>query len=114
MIGDCFGKGRGSEKRRKQKVHGTDARWTPERPRAGVLPARLRHTRDESARGEFSEGQARKLEPANKSTAAAADFATSDHPARAGIARQLRRAHIIMLRFEPSTERRVFLHGRAL
>ena len=80
----------------------------------GVLPARLRHTRDEPARGEFSEGQARNLEPANKRTAAAAHFATIDHPGGTGIARQLRQAHIIFLRFELSTERRVFFYGRAL
>src|SRR2546430_9664140 len=114
MIGDCFGQRRHREKRRKQKVHGTDARCTPERPRAGVLPARLRHTRDEPARSEFSEGQARNLEPANKRAAAAADFATIDHPGGAGIAWQLGQAHIIFLRFELSPQGRVFFHGRAL
>src|SRR5205085_4165977 len=109
-----FGQGSGREKNKKQKVHGTDARRTPENPRPGVLPARLRHTRDEPARGEFSEGQARNLEPANERAAAAADFATIDHPSGAGIARQLRQGHIIFLRFELSTKRRIFLHGRAL
>src|ERR1051325_8117667 len=78
--------------------------------RAGVLPARLRHTRDKPARGEFSEGQARNLEPANERAAAAADFATIDHPGGAGIARQLRQAHIIFFRFELSPQGRVFLH----
>src|SRR6476620_6017416 len=86
----------------------------PTNPQAGVLPARLRHTRNEPARSEFSEGQARNLEAANKSPAAAADLATINHPRRAGIARQLRQGQIIFLRFELSTERRVFFHGRAL
>src|SRR3954464_8288532 len=86
----------------------------PKTREPGVLPARLRHTRDEPARSELSEGQARNLEPANKRAAAAADFATIDHPGGAGIARQLRQAHIIFLRLELSSQGRVFFHGRAL
>src|SRR4051812_49362651 len=86
----------------------------PKTRRPAFLPARLRHTRDEPAGSEFSEGQARNFEPANKGTVAAAHFATIDHPGGAGIARQLRQAHIIFLRFELSPQGRVFLHGRAL
>ena len=86
----------------------------PKTRRAGFLPARFGHTRDEPVRGEFSERQARNLEPANERPAAAADFATIDHPGGAGIAGKLRQAHVIFLRLELSTQRRVFFHGRAL
>src|SRR5207237_3629750 len=86
----------------------------PKTRRPAFLPARLRHTRDEPARSEFSEGQARNLEAANEGPAAAAHFATVHHPGGAGIARQLGQAHIIFLRFELSPEGRVFFHGRAL
>src|SRR2546423_3756266 len=86
----------------------------PKPRRPAFLPARLRHTRDEPARREFSEGQARNLESANEGAAAAADLATIDHPGGAGIARQLREGQIIFLRFELSPQGRVFFHGRAL
>src|ERR1700704_4585263 len=78
------------------------------------LPARFGHTRDEPGRSEFSEGQARNLETANKRTAAAAHFATIHHPRRAGVARKLRETHIIFLRLQLSPQGRVFFHGCAL
>src|SRR5437588_3672380 len=77
------------------------------------LPARFGHTRDEPVRGEFPESQARNLEAANKRAAAAAHFATIDHPRGAGIARKLRETHVIFLRLQLSTQGRVFFHGRA-
>src|SRR5688572_22313900 len=88
--------------------------WHPNTRRAGSLPARFGHTRDEPARGELAERQARNLEPANKRPTAAADFATIDHPGRAGIAGKLGEGHVIFLRFELSPQGRVFFHGRAL
>src|SRR5947209_3638109 len=86
----------------------------PKTLRAGLLPARLRHTRDKPAGGKLSESQARNLESANECPAAAAHFAAIDHASGAGITRQLGEAHIIFLRFELSPERRVFFHGLAL
>src|SRR5688572_29487105 len=88
--------------------------WHPDTRRAGSLPARFGHTRDEPARGELAERQARNLEPANKRATAAADFATIDHPGGAGIARKLGEGHVIFFRLELSTQGRIFFHGRAL
>src|SRR5688500_7764139 len=92
-------------------ANGTDARktkdkgfmermraWHPNTRRAGSLPARFGHTRDEPARGELAKRQARNLETANKRPAPAADFAAIDHPGGAGIARQLGEGHVIFLR----------------
>src|SRR5687768_15392998 len=86
----------------------------PNTRRAGPLPARFGHTRNESARGELAEGQARNFEAADKRAPAAADFATIHHPGRAGIAWKLGEGHVIFLRLELSPQGRVFFHGRAL
>src|ERR1051325_7058431 len=86
----------------------------PKTRKGGSLPARLGHTRDEPARGKLSERQARNLEAANESAAAAANLATVDHSGRAGIAWKLGETDVVFLRFQLSTERRVLFHSRAL
>src|SRR5579883_2098305 len=64
------------------------------------LPACLGDTRDKARQGGFAEGHARATELAQITVAAAAHRAAVDHPHRAGVARQLREAGVIFLRFE--------------
>src|SRR5437660_5745820 len=60
------------------------------------LPAGLRHARDQSLGREFAKRQPRDFEPANERTAAARHLATVHHPRRAGVARKLRQAGVIL------------------
>lgn len=78
------------------------------------LPARLRHSRDQSCGGELAKREARNLETANKCPAAPGYFTAVNHPGWAGITRKLGQTQVILFRFQLSAERRVFLNGRAL
>src|SRR5260370_37909278 len=80
---------------------------------SGVLPAGLRHSRDQALRGELAKRQPRDFEPADERAAAAGHFATVHHPRRAGVAGKLRQTGVILLRFELGAERGGFLHRRA-
>src|SRR6202162_2093020 len=79
-----------------------------------ILPARLRHARNEPGGSKFTKSETRNLEPANEGAAAAGYLAAIYHPRRAGIARQLRETGIIFLRFQLRPHRCVLLHRRAL
>ena len=79
-----------------------------------ILPARLRHARDEPLRSKLAKSETRNLEAANEGAAAARHLAAIYHPRRAGIARQLRETGIILLRLQLGAHRGVFLHRRAL
>src|SRR5256885_14531635 len=79
-----------------------------------ILPAGLRHARDQSLRGELAKREPRDFESANEGAAAARYFATGHHSGRAGVARKLRQTGVILLRLELSAERGVFLHRLAL
>src|SRR5206468_2224189 len=53
-----------------------------------ILPAGLRHARDQTLRGELAKRQPRDFKPANECAAAARHLATVHHPRRAGVARK--------------------------
>src|SRR5207248_5062286 len=78
------------------------------------LPARLRHTGNETGRSELAKGQAGNLETANESAAPAGHLAAIDHPRRAGVPGQLREADVILFRLQLSTEGSIFRHRLAL
>src|SRR6266480_953811 len=70
-------------------------------PKSGIdpnLPAGLGHARDEPLRSQFTKRQTRHFEAANKSAAAAGNFAPVDHARRAGVTRQLREGSIVFFR----------------
>jgi hypothetical protein len=79
-----------------------------------ILPARLRHARNQPGGSKFTKSETRNLEPANEGAAAAGHQAAIYHPRRAGIARQLRETSVIFLRFQFCPHRCVFLYRRAL
>src|SRR5437763_1324496 len=74
------------------------------------LPARLRHTRDQSIQCGFAEGQPRAAKLPPIAAAASAERAAVDHARRARVTRQLRQAGVIAFRLQFSAERGVFLH----
>src|ERR1051325_5309747 len=78
------------------------------------LPARLRHTGNETGGGELAKREAGNLETANESAAPTAHLATIHHPGGAGIAGQLRETDIILFRLQLRPQRGVFLHRLAL
>ena len=78
-----------------------------------ILPARLGYARDEPLRRQLAEGKPRNLEPANKGAPAPGDFAAVHDAGRAGIARQLGEAGVILLRFQLSAQGGMLLHRRA-
>src|SRR5207244_2577144 len=96
------------------RVHFTSACIAPENRPLVVLPAGLRHARDQSLRGKLAKRQPRDFEPADERAAAARDFATVHDPRRAGVAGELGQTGVILLRLELGPERGVFLHRRAL
>src|SRR5262249_34853617 len=67
-------------------------------PRGVNLPARFCYARDQPLRSQFAKGQARHLEPANKSAPASADFAAVHHARRTRVPRQLRQASVVLFR----------------
>jgi len=79
-----------------------------------ILPARLRHARNEPGGSKFTKSETRNFEAANEGAAAARHLAAIYHPRRAGIAGQLRETGIIFLRFQLRPYRCVFLYRRAL
>src|ERR1041385_6087247 len=89
-------------------------REAPEPAASGELPARLRHTGNETGGSKLAKRQAGNLETANKSAAAAAHLATIHHPGRAGVAGQLRETDIVLLRLQLRPQRGVFLRRLAL
>src|SRR4030095_2463742 len=82
------------------------ARWL-------TLPARLSYARDQSLRRQLTESEPRYLESANKTAAAACDFAPVYHTRGTGVAWQLCKAGIILFRLQLGTERSVLLYRRA-
>jgi hypothetical protein len=74
-----------------------------------TLPAGLRYTRDLARGSKLAKSKARNFEPANKCAATATDFAAIHHPGGTGIARQLRKSDVILLRLQLGTERGIFL-----
>ena len=80
----------------------------------GILPARLGYARDQTLRGQLAKGETRQLEAADERAATARHFATIYNPRRAGVARQLRQAGVIFLRFQLGADGSVFFHRCAL
>src|SRR5215469_254866 len=74
------------------------------------LPARLRHTRNQSIQRGFAEGQTRATELAPVATAAAAERAAIHHTRWAGVTRQLRQTGVVAFRLQFGAERGEFLH----
>src|SRR5450432_1210105 len=96
------------------KVMGGANRRAPRGPAWAKLPARLRHTGNETGGSELAKRQAGNLETANEGAAAAGHLAAIDHAGGAGIARELGEANVIFLRLELSAEGGVFCHRLAL
>src|SRR4051812_32674002 len=97
----------------KRSSHGCNA-LHPKPCRAGALPARLGNARNQAGGCQFPKDQPRNLEAPDKGASAAAHLTAIDHPRRAGVARQLTEAGVILLRLQLSTEGGVFLRRRAL
>src|SRR4051812_1851783 len=74
------------------------------------LPARLRHTGDQSIQCGFAERQPRTTELPPITTAASAERATVHHAGRARVTRQFRQAGVIALRFQLGTDGGILLH----
>src|SRR5215469_3170461 len=74
------------------------------------LPARLRHTRNQSIQRRFAEGQTRATELAPITTTATAERAAVHHPRWAGVTRQLRQTGVVAFRLQLGSECGVFLH----
>src|SRR6266513_2793914 len=97
-----------------ERVHFTDARAASGNRLRSILPARLGYARNQALGRQLTESETRQFEAADKRAAAARHFATVHNTRRTGIARQLRQAGIVLLRFQLSPQRSIFLHRRAL
>src|SRR5581483_1662330 len=75
-----------------------------------ILPARLRHTGNQTIQRRFAERQPRAAELPPVTPAASAHGATVHQPRWARVARQLREARVITLRLQFGAERGVFFH----
>src|SRR5450432_876991 len=104
---------RKGEKIKHERIHCADAGDASETGAVELLPARLCHAGDEPRGSQFTKNEPRNFETPDERAPAAADLAAVHHACRAGIARQLRKADVILIRFELGAKSSVLFHRLA-